>query len=190
MNKPFKIIMLTAGLVILFGAPSIAWSSTFQTSEVYSIATGEPTAGGGTLSREDDSILLRISMANLDKKSTYSAWFIVFNNPAACGGGSGICMEADLSNPDVGAAVRNAGGFLTGTDGTGYFVGELEVGDEPAGMAGFGALSDSMAAEVHIVIQSHSKHSIGSVSTQMTIPGGACNPDCSDQRFLIFPPAE
>jgi hypothetical protein len=191
MKKPIQIMMLTAGLAIVFGAPSIAWSSVFQISEVYSALTGAPTAGGGTLSRDDDSIDIRVSAAGLDKKSTYSAWFIIFNNPEACGGDSAPlpCGESDLGNPAVNAAVRNAGGFVTGTDGTGYFSGELEVGDSPAGMAGFGALNDSMAAEVHVLLQSHSSHSIGYVSLQMSVPGAACNPDCEDQLFLIFPPA-
>jgi len=191
MKKPLHIITLTVGLVILFGAPTIAWSSVFQTSEVYSFTTGDPTAGGGTLNRDDDSIHLRVSMAGLDKKSTYSAWWIIFNNPAACGGDNAPapCTAADLGLPAVGGAVRNAGGFVTGTDGTGYFSGELEAGDMPVGMAGFGALGDSMDAEVHILMQSHSKHSVGDVSMQMSVPGAACNPDCADQLFLVFPPA-
>ena len=193
MNKPIKITMLTIGLVILFGAPTIAWSSTFQTSEVYSFTTGEPTAGGGTLNRDDDSIHLRVSMAGLDKKSTYSAWFIIFNNPDACGGMNAPlpCMGPDLDNPDVGGAVINAGGFVTGTDGTGYFVGELAINDHPDGVCcGPGELGDSMLAEVHILIQTHSKYSIGDVSLQMSVPNAACNPDCADQLFLVFlPPA-
>ena len=186
MKKPINIIMLTAGLVILFGAPTIAWSSTQQTSEVYSVTTGEPTAGGGTLNRDDDSIHLRVSAAGLDKKSTYSAWFIIFNNPEACGGESAPlpCMGPDLGNPDVGGAVINAGGFVTGTDGTGYFSGELEEEDIPGGACCFGYLGDSMKAEVHIVLQTHSKHDIGAVSSQMSVPDGV------DQLFLVFPPAE
>ena len=90
----------------------------------------------------------------------------------------------------VNAAVLNAGGFVTGTDGTGYFVGELEVGITPDGMAIFGTLDDSMHAEIHVLLQSHSKHSVGDVSDQMSMPGAACNPDCSDQLFLVFLPAD
>ena len=182
--------MLTAGLVILFGAPSIAWSSTFQVSEVYDFLTKDPVAGGGTLTREGDSVSLRVSAAGLDASSTYSAWYIIFNKPGKCGGGSGICTGGDLGNPEVQGAVRNAGGFVTGADGTGYFAGELKVGDMPKGMAGFGALKNSSKAEIHILLQTHSAHNVGSVSLQMSVPGAACNPGCDDQFFLVFPPAE
>ena len=192
MKKPINIIMLTAGLVILFGAPTIAWSSTMQASEVYSTTTGDPAAGGGTLNRDDDSIHLRVSAAGLDKKSTYSAWYIIFNHPEKCGGESAPqpCGESDLGLEAVGGAVINAGGFVTGTDGTGYFVGELEEDDHPDGACCFGNLTDSMKAEVHILLQSHSKHNVGEVSSQMTVPGAACNTECADQFFLMFPPAE
>jgi len=199
MKKPINIIVLTIGLVILFAAPEIAWSeddddhsqSVFQASEVFDFNTGEATAGGGTLNRDDDSVHLRVAVAGLDKKSTYSAWFIIFNNPEKCGGDSAPqpCGETDLGVEAVDAGVINAGGFVTGTDGTGYFVGELEERDHPVDMCCFGVLNDSMDAEIHVLIQTHSKHSIGNVSSQMSIPGAACNKVCDDQRFLMFPPA-
>lgn len=93
-------------------------------------------------------------------------------------------MGPDLNNPDVGGAVINAGGFVTGTDGTGYFVGELEINDHPVDVCCFGELGNSMTAEVHIVIQTHSKHDVGNVSLQMSVPDGV------DQLFLIFPPPQ
>ena len=190
MKKPIKIMILTTGLIILFGAPAIASPSVFQTSEVFSFLTGEATAGAGTLNRDKRSVHLRASMAGLDQNSSYSAWFIVFNNPAACGGGSGICTEPDLAVEEVNGGVINAGGFVTGSDGTGYFVGELKKKDLPDGACCFGELKNGMRAEIHIVIQAHGAHNIGHVGSQISVPGGACNPGCSDQFFLMFPPAE
>ena len=199
MKKSIRVMTLTAGLVILFAAPGIAWSddddhhprSVFQTSEVYSIADGMPIAGGGTLNRNKRSVHLRVSAAGLDMNSTYSAWFIVFNHPEACGGDSAPqpCSEADFGVEAVHAALLNAGGFVTGADGTGYFVGELNKKDHPEGLCCFGELRDGMRPEIHVVIETHDTHDIGEVSTQMSEPMVACNPMCDDQFFLVFPPA-
>jgi len=197
-KKSIKVMMLTAGLVILFAAPGIAWpdnddhhlQSVFQTSEVYSISMdGMPIAGGGTLNRSKRSVHLRVSAAGLETNSTYSAWFIVFNHPEACGGDSAPqpCGEADLVVEAVHAAVLNAGGFVTGAGGSGYFVGELKKKDHPQGLCCFGELRDGMRPEIHIVIQLHLGHddegAIGTVSLQMSQPNG------EDKLFLVFPPA-
>ena len=208
-----KIMMLTAGLVILFTAPEIAWSdsgehskSTFQTSEAYFIAGGA-AVGGGTLNRTKRSVFLRVSMADLDKNATYSAWFIIFNDPSQCSFGTiGSCGPNPDPNGGPGdeplAAVINAGGFVTGDDGTGYFVGELSKRDHPDGVCcGDGVMKNGMKAEIHIVIETHGAILPGEVSTQMSVPFGACNPiaaddpnldppnvvpSCEDQFFLVF----
>jgi len=207
MKKPINTIILTAGLVILFGAPEIAWSdsgehskSTFQTSEAYTAdEAAMPVAGGGTLNRTKRSVFLRVSMADLDTNATYSAWFIIFNDPSKCShGGIGLCGPGDEGL----AAVINAGGFVTGDDGTGYFVGELSKRDHPDGVCcGDGVMKNGMKAEIHIVIETHGAILPGEVSTQMSVPFGACNPiaaddpnldppnvvpSCEDQFFLVF----
>ena len=155
----------------------------FQAADVMNFTTGEATTGAMTLSRSANSVQVRGSMAGLGKKSVYSVWWIIFNNPAGCvGGGDGICTGADVyPGGPADAAALNASGFLTGTDGTGYFVGELETGAPPAGMpCCFGQLNDSVGAEIHVVVQTHGPAVVGTIATEMTLPTGI------DQYFAVF----
>ena len=171
--------------------------ATFQAAEA--LVFGAPTqiAGAGTLLRSGNAVDLRVALSGLDQNAMYTLWWIIFNNPEECIGGTApvLCGEVDVNpnrdgegvNP-VNPGVRNAAGYLTGPDGIMNLTGRLLEGPYPTGpaVAGFGQLNDSAAAEIHIVVQTHGAPMIGSVGTQMTIPGGACNPDCADQFALIF----
>jgi hypothetical protein len=182
-----KIRMLAPSITLLFLSTvpltSVADGS-FQASDAIMFHTGVPIAGGVTLTRDDDSIRIRGALSGIKKKAVYSVWWIIFNNPAEClDGGPGVCGEKDVypgGPADIG--VRNASGFITGTDGTAYFVGELEAGPPPAGLAGFGQLNDAMGAEVHLVIQSHGGAVPGTVAFEMTHPTG------TDLYGVIFAP--
>lgn len=191
MKMTKRIMAPAASLILMLAMPLTSFAQgAFQASNAIEFGTGVPIAGGATLTRDDDSVEVRGALSGIKKKSTFSVWWIIFNNPAGCeGGGPGVCGESDVvPGGDADAGVRNAAGFITGTDGTGYFVGELEVGPAPDGMVGFGQLNDSLGAEIHLVIQTHGAPAPGSVATQMTIPGGACNPDCADLYAVIFAP--
>ena len=176
---------LIAIVLMMFAAvPATSFAQTaFQAADVMRFSTGEATTGAMTLSRSANSVQLRGTMAGLEKKSVYSVWWIIFNNPAGCvGGGEGVCTGLDVyPGSPADAAALNASGFVTGTDGTGYFVGELETGAPPAGMpCCFGQLNDSVGAEIHIVIQTHGPAVVGTIATEMTLPTGI------DQYFAVF----
>jgi hypothetical protein len=165
-------------------------AATFQSANVHRFDTGEDVAGAGTMTRGDDGVSVRIALSGLDKKSTYSIWWIVFNDPAQCIGGIGACGALDLGpTAPANSAVINAAGFVTGTDGVANFTSELQVGPTPTGIANpFGNLENADMAEIHMVIQSHGKSLAGSVNAQMTIPGAACSPACEDQFAIAFLP--
>lgn len=172
---------------------------TFQASDAYMFGTNVAAPGAGTLLRSNNSLDLRVQMSGLDTNTAYTVWWIIFNNPEECttGAAPALCGAGDL-DPDrdgpgvnpVDRGVRNAAAFLTGADGTANIVGKLYEGPAPTGpaAAGFGQLNDSVGAEIHIVMQTHGAPLEGSVATQMTIPGGACNPDCGDQFAIVFLP--
>ena len=187
MLKKTGTLALSMTVLLLSAAPSISVADgAFQASDAISIHTGAPIAGGATLTRDDDSIHVRGALSGIKKKAVYSVWWIIFNNPAACmDGGEGVCGLTDVfPEGPADPGVRNASGFITGTDGTAYFVGELEEGEVPAGLdAGFGQLNDSMGAEVHLVIQSHGTAVPGTVAFEMTHPTGV------DLYAVIFLPA-
>ena len=137
--------LLSLSITLLVGvtAPLIANAeSTFQASNVITFGEGKLKKGAGTLLREDDSVELRFQMIGLDRKAAYTLWWIIFNEPDMCGaGGVGVCGESDVSpGGPADAGVRNAGAFITGTDGTANIVAELDVGPAPTGPAasGFG----------------------------------------------------
>lgn len=171
--------------------------ATFQAAEAQVFGSPTQIAGAGTLLRSGNAVDLRVALSGLDQNAMYTLWWIIFNNPEECIGGTApvLCGEVDVNpnrdgegvNP-VNPGVRNAAGYITGADGTMNLTGRLLVGPYATGpaVAGFGQLEDSAAAEIHIVVQTHSAPLVGSVGTQMTIPGGACNPDCVDQFALIF----
>ena len=183
-----KVLVPSLGFLMLSLTPLIAAADgAFQASNVHIFGTDTPIAGAATLTRDDDSIHVRGALSGIEKKAVYSVWWVIFNNPAGCsGGGEGVCAPSDVSpTGDADVAVRNASGFITGTDGTAYFVGELDEGTPPAGLvAGFGQLNDAMGAEVHLVIQSHGTAVPGTVAHEMTFPTGV-----DLYAVLFMPPA-
>lgn len=186
-NSKTATTLLVLICTLAFSAHTLA-QSTFQAANAHIAFTDIDVPGAGTLTRDEDGVEVRLTLAGLYKKSSYSVWWIVFNDPASCQhGGPGVCGPTDID------AVANAGGFLTGTDGTANMTGELEVGPLPQGLAGFGELTDAFGAEIHLIIQSHGKHNVGSVDAQISIPGAACKGNrCGDHyaiAFLANPPA-
>lgn len=197
-------IVRSWSLVILMclAFPLTAYSdsrATFQSSDVHIFGTDTAVAGAGTLLRHRDWVELRVAMSGLDMNSTYSVWWIIFNNPSKCaGGGQGICTASD-ANPNrdgpginpVKPGVINAAGFITGDDGTANFRSRLARGKPPSGLCCFGKLRKTEKAEIHIVLQSHYTPEIGHVKEQMTTPGAFCNNaggECEDQFALVFNP--
>jgi len=160
-------------------------SSIFQRADAFSFMDGSFLKGAATLVRkvqnDRGSVHLGMTMSELDTNASYSAWFIIFNT--ACAGGPGHCTEPEIES------VSNAGGFVTGDDGTGYFYGILDEGPLPGGIAGLGpGLADSISSEIHVVLQAHGDTVAGSVAGQISIPEFACTPVCEDQIAVIFPP--
>ena len=159
--------------------------SMFQRADAISFLDGTHLKGAATLVRkvQDDrgSVHLSMTMSELDTNASYSAWLVIFNTP--CAGGPGNCTEPELES------VANGGGFVTGDDGTGYFTSVLDEGPLSTGIDGFGAgLADSIASEIHVVLQSHGDSVAGSVAGQISIFEFACTPTCEDQVAVIFPP--
>ena len=160
-------------------------ASLFQRADAIDFSDGTLVKGAATLVRkvqnDQGSVHLSVTMSELDTNASYSAWFIIFNTP--CAGGPGNCTEPELEG------VTNAGGFVTGDDGTGYFTSVLDEGPLSTGIDGFGAgLADSIASEIHVVLQSHGDSVAGSVAGQISIFEFACTPECEDQFAFIFPP--
>ena len=175
-------------------------SSTFQAVNAIVFGTGEPTSSAGTLFRKSGeargngqhgqgppghgSISLRLALTGLDANASYSVWWIIFN-------AGNDCIAAQSCGGPTLNGVVNAGGFVTGADGTANMTADLDVGPLATGRVFFGELMDSFGDEIHIVIQSHGDYEPGHVAEQISVSGAFCNlGDCSvaDQQAVIFPP--
>lgn len=186
-----KSLFVSALLLLMLAAvPLTAFSqSTFQTSDAISFFDRLPVKGAGSLTRDDDGIWVSVSTSDLDKKSAYTAWWVIFNSPWLCAAGPGACTGADLGAAD--GSVLHATGFITGTDGTSNFSAHLAEGAVPDGKEvrrGSG-LVDSHAAEVHVLVRTHSQSIAGRVDEQTSYLLGACDVNfCDNQQFIVFPP--
>ena len=184
MKKTLTFKGLALGLLISSMVPAVAFAgdSTFQSENLRFFVGGAVTTGAGTLTRHNNSVHLRVAATGLDATAVYSAWFVIFNKPEKCADNTpGGCALDDIGVPAVKAAVINAGGFLSGADGSGYFSGTLEPGKAPSGMCCFGKLMSGMKSEIHVLLLTHGTPVPGTVNAHMSTPDGG-----TDQFFLIF----
>jgi hypothetical protein len=84
-------------------------NSSSQTSPGFLMSSRE--TGGATLFRSKQRVEMRVATSGLNMNSSYTVWWVVFNNPAGCIGG---CAVKDLSNPAARPSVLYAAGFVTG----------------------------------------------------------------------------
>jgi hypothetical protein len=160
---------------------------------MFKIAPGTPLLqSGATLVRSRHGLDLRIAASHLDPNAAYTVWWVVFNNPAACGG----CSPASLGVPAVRASVFYAAGFVTGDDGTANITAHTDDGRLPAGLevttdgtvAGLDK-GNGFGAEVHLVVRAHGAIIAGMVDKQIGSFNGACPPNtCVNEQAAIFPP--
>lgn len=203
-------LLLSASAVLMAAIGSYAWAdgpfSSLQSAEMIDFATGTPVVGGGVLYRSATAVKARLSTTGLDKKASYTVWWVVFNNPSAC---SEACGEDDifdgpgmLNFGGIAAAqisVLYADGFVTGTDGVGNVTANLNAGPPPEGLGvNFGwdpedatkrglAAGNGNGAEIHMVVRSHSKSIAGQVGFQTSNFDGGCVV-CEDQQAIVFNP--
>jgi len=164
---------------------------TYQTSNM--VMFGNPAvlkAGGATLFRSKQRVEMRVATSGLNMNSSYTVWWIVFNNPAACGVGG--CGLNDLGNPDVRASVLYAAGFVTGLGDSGNVTAHLDAGEPPKGVdveLGDGLeRGNGLAAEIHLVVRTHGVTTPGVVDKQIGSFNGGCSPSCSNVQAAGFKP--
>jgi len=163
---------------------------TYQTKNMFQAGNpGILKPGGATLYRSSQGLEMRIATSGLNMNSSYSVWWVVFNNPSACVGG---CGADDLGNPAVRASVLYAAGFVTGLSDTGNVTAHLESGNLPSGLdvdLGNGLEpGNGFRAEVHLVVRSHGTTLPGIVDQQIGSFNGGCNVTCANVQAAIFPP--
>lgn len=199
--------ILSASAVLTAAIGSYAWAdgpfSSLQSAEMIDFATGAPVVGGGVLWRSEGAVKARLSTTGLDKKASYTVWWIVFNDPGDCSLpgcgeddifiGPGVLNLAQIAAAEI--SVFYADGFVTGTDGVGNVTANLNAGPLPEGLGvnfGWDGMSGLKAgngvdAEIHMVVRSHSKSITGQVGFQTSSFDGPCGA-CEDQQAIVFNP--
>lgn len=118
----------------------------------------------------------------------FTMWGVFFNDPSMC---SGECGEDDLFGPAMTSVV-----FLTGqrvqSNGRASFAASYGEGSTVGALFGPGLL-DSDAAEVHLIVRSHSRFQTSLADAQITTVDGGCDDSpgfpaslCEDLQFAVF----
>jgi hypothetical protein len=183
-----------AFLVVTLGIPLAASAdarSTYQTADFHTFPDGVGLVGGaGTMFRSKKAVDVRLATSGLDTNSSYTVWWVVWNDPSACA--TNPCGLGDLGISDN--SVFYAAGFVTGDDGTANLTVHLNSGKLPDGITVLipGGLhkGNGFDAEIHMIVQSHGSILPGVVSEQIGMFMGACNPVCVDQIAIAFLPTE
>jgi len=192
-RKLFVSALIGVSVVVgLTFAAAAAEPRTYQTTNMFQAGMpGVKLPGGATLYRSKQALEMRVATSGLDMNSSYSVWWVVFNNPSACVGG---CGADDLSNPAVRASVFYAAGFVTGIGNDGNVTAHIDAGALPEGIdveVGSGLEpGNGFGAEVHIVVRSHGFTLVGSVDKQIGSFNGGCNPTCANKQAAMFPPVQ
>lgn len=189
--------LLISTAVILAWAlavPTTTWAdgkTTFQRANFHDFPGGtidQPSAG--TLTRTKQSIHASLALSGLDLGTSYTIWWIIWNDPANCA--ASPCGLGDLGV--AGNAIIYAAGFVTAESGAANIRADLVAGKLPDGMFVHEAFpgqlrrGNGFRVEAHMLLQSHGSIWPGNVDIQITEDGGACNPACVGQQAIAFLP--
>ena len=190
-TKKNTLTIVVATIVLSLAVPTTAMADgpkTFQTANFHDFPGGtvdQPSAG--TLTRTKQSIRANLALTGLDLGAAYTVWWVIWNKPENCA--AVPCGLGDLGVP--GNAVIYATGFVTGESGAANVTANLTAGDDTyvhPGLPGILNRGNGFGVEAHMLVQSHGALWPGMVDIQITVDGGACNPDCIIQQAIAFLP--
>lgn len=160
-----------------------------------------PNRSGAQLRRRLAGVEVELYLADLNPDAYYSVWWFVFNDPSRCG--SDPCAAPGDVIGGAGQAF-NAGGFISGADGTANVDFTLRTGPIPSGVdrvsraippvgtSGEVGLRRPKSADIRVLVRAHGAVGGGDPVAQMTLFDGGCPgfpafAGCEDQQLAIFP---
>lgn len=205
-NRAIHVLAAAALLPLLAAAPALAAGATTQTADLLTFADLSDV-GDAWLLRTPDGVSARARVDEL-APGAYTVWWVVWNNPAACGADG--CTDADFGDPAVDVDIGFATGSLAGGDGPTTFAAHLSEGEDLSGfptelgITSDSGLLDAEGAEVHLVIRSHGEKIPGLVDEMIRTFNAGCRYDvfpvpvaplygtpgphvCEDVIFAVFP---
>jgi hypothetical protein len=212
MNRLITVLATASLLLVAMAAPAAA--ATSQTSEVYTFADlpALVDVGDAALVRNDNGVTVRATVEGV-APGAYTLWWVVWNNPEACGADG--CTDADFGAPGLDVDIGYATGQVVGTGGQLTLAAHLAEGGSLSGfptefgVASGSGLLDAFDAEVHIVIRYHGPKVTGLVGEKTHTFAAGCDYSafggsivspaygtegptpyiCEEPFFAIFPPA-
>ncbi len=196
--RTLLLIILSSALAMAISSPARAQTSKADVVTFFN-ADDTPAAGdvvgSATLKRTREGVKLDLHTTNLGPGNAYTIWWIIFNNPAACGEGG--CAGPDLGVPEVEGSVMNATGRVADGDGNVSFSAFLPVGFMHTNPSNgnirqiFGpGLQNLEGAEIHVVVRCHGPSS-GNFEQISTLFGDCDNEasptGCYDAQAAVFP---
>lgn len=182
--------------------------ATRAASDVYTFEglPGLVDVGDARLVRNDNGLGFTLRTSGLES-GPHTVWWVVWNNPAACGADG--CNAGDFGDPNVDVDIGYATGVVVGTNGQATLSAHLNEGPltgfpNEIGITSGSGLIDARAAEIHLVVRSHGAKLPGLVGEQVTtfhagcdysvfggvVPAGAYGTEgpntCTDLQFAIF----
>lgn len=131
------------------------------------------------LVRNGDEVSMMIHTSDLVPGEALTAWWVIFNNPAACS--DGVCNGDDLPQnggaPEVEAAMIWADGQVVDVDGVAQFTARLSADDTSNAYAfETQGLTNVETAEIHMVVRTHGSALEDSelLEAQLTTLNGGC----------------
>lgn len=200
-------LLATCSLALLAGlsTPAAAHSWDRQQTDVFRFDDLEPT-GESTLIRGRRGVFAKIRAEDL-APGVYTIWWVIWNNPEACGADG--CTGDDFGNPAIDVDIGYAGGGLVGPSGRLTRFALLREGEPlegfPAelGLASGSGLVDAQQSEVHLVVRDHGEPIWGLIREMRSTFQGGCTYDfpvevppiygtpgpntCEDVAFAVFP---
>ena len=150
-----------------------------QTADVLWIKQDAPTGGTSTLTRTSSSISFMINANELAPNNAYTVWWLVYNNPEACGK---TCKYNDVWHKKTGGQMFYATGAVSSATGTATFTATFPEGTQ---------LLDAETAAVMLVIRDHGVASTDPaiLEEQLTTMNGGCgSPGCIDKQYVLHTP--
>jgi hypothetical protein len=171
-----------AGLLILTLGLGAALATPAARSTEPVVQTWDGTqVGSSTLVRTDAGLSASFKSSGLPAGQAVTLWFVIFNNPSACGGPCGLADLLDPAQAAQGDFLVGAG-HVVGDRGTANFGAQLSVGDvrgsafpeigmpdRPIG------LTNPRGAQVGLLLHSHGPMVPGQVlASQLSSFTGGC----------------
>ena len=185
-----KLILASAFAVVLVVALAGPASAATTRANVYRFADGSQVVDAwSVVSTSSAGARMTLQTSGLPAGDAVTIWWVIFNEPQNCHGGSdGVrCGPSDLppfgGDDSAVTSIVYAAGHVVGGSGQATFSGHLGTGDTDGALFGPGLVNPT-TAEIHLIVRDHGPTND---TSEQIHSFGACNPTCTNLQFSPHP---